>query len=88
MHGQDEARFFRFGFHFLPQSNNVRIHRARGGETVVAPHIFQQAIAAQGFARMAKKIFKQLEFLGGKIEFLAPARNLATLQITSTSPNE
>src|SRR6185503_534042 len=81
VHGEDEARLVRLGLNLLPQAHNVRVHGAGRGKAVVAPHILEQAIAAQGLARMAQKIFQQLEFLGGKIHGLAAARNLATLHI-------
>src|SRR5438477_884058 len=64
VHGENETRLLRLRFDFLPQADDVRIHRASRGKAVVAPHVLQQAIAAQGFAGMAQEILEQLEFLG------------------------
>src|ERR1700688_5100375 len=81
MNSQDETRLIRLGFNLLPQAHDVRIHGARGGKAVVAPHILEQAIAAQSLAGMAQKILEQLELLRRKIHRFAAARNLAAFQI-------
>jgi len=46
MHREDEARLLRLGFHFLPQADNMRIHRPRCREAIVAPYFLKQTIAA------------------------------------------
>src|SRR6266550_1704393 len=81
MHGQDETRLLGLGLDFLAQANDVRIHRARSGKTLVAPYFLEQTIAAERFPGMTQKVLKQIEFLGGKIERLTAARYLATAQI-------
>ncbi len=53
MHGENEARLFRFRFDFLPQADNVRIHRASRGKAVITPHLFEQTIATQRFAGLS-----------------------------------
>src|SRR5438270_1275801 len=81
MHGQDETRLLGLGLDFLAQANDVRIHRARGGKTLVAPYFLEQTIAAESFPGMTEKVLQQIEFLGGKIKRLTAARYLATTQI-------
>src|SRR5438876_3560946 len=81
VHCENEARFFRLGLDFLAQMDNMRINRAGSGKSVIAPDFLKQAISAQGFSLMAKKVFEQLEFLGRKIQLFSGARDLATAQI-------
>src|SRR5436190_21870681 len=81
MHGQDETRLLGPGLDFLAQANDVRVHRACSGKTLVAPYFLEQTIAAKSFPRMTQKVLKQIEFLRGKIKRLTAARYLATAQI-------
>src|SRR5579863_5593601 len=78
---QNESRFLRLGFDFLPKANNVRVHRARRGKAIVSPDILEQPIAAQGFSGMNQEIFQKLELFRRKIQRMTLARHLATAQI-------
>jgi hypothetical protein len=78
VHCENEARFFWLRLDFLSQVDDMRVNRAGSRKSVIAPDFLKQTIAAEGFALMAKKVFQQLEFLGGKIKLFAGARNLAT----------
>ena len=59
----------------------MRINRAGGGKTVIAPDFLKQAISAQSFPLVAKEVLQQLELLRREIQWFAAARDLATAQI-------
>jgi hypothetical protein len=58
VHRENEARLFWLGLDLLPQVDDVRINRARGGKTVIAPDFLKQAISAQGFPLVAKEVLQ------------------------------
>src|SRR5271167_3151679 len=78
---QNESRFLRLGFDLLPEPDNVRVHRTRGGKAIVSPDILQQPVATQGLSWMDEEILQKLELLGRKLQRMALPRYLATAQI-------
>src|SRR5512141_2871418 len=56
MDGKEILRLFGAGLELLPQVHDVRIHRARGRETLVAPHFVEQAFTAQRLAAVAEEV--------------------------------
>src|SRR5689334_10542655 len=58
---KEKSWLLRIGLEFLAQAHQVGVHCARGGITLIAPDLFEQAIAAEDLARMADEILQQLE---------------------------
>src|SRR5579863_6451687 len=81
MNSEEIARFLGNRFELLAQPDNMRIHRAGGGEILIAPNLVQKAIAAERLPGMRNKMPEQLKLLAGKVHALSAAQNLVTPQI-------
>src|ERR1700756_3034835 len=81
VHGQDELRILRFGLQFLPQTHNVGVYRTRSGKAIIAPHLFEQSAATDGFSGMRKKELERFKFFRGELQWLTLARHLTAAQI-------
>src|SRR5215831_2008230 len=61
--------------------DDVSIYSAGGRKGVVAPDFFEQSIAAESLARMAKEVLQKIELLGGKLHGLPGAGHLTSAQV-------
>ncbi len=68
MYGEEILRLLGIGFEFLAQTHQVRVDGARGWKVVVAPDVFEQAIAAEGFSGVRDEVLEQFELLRGDVE--------------------
>src|SRR5579863_5152450 len=76
VNGQEIARVRRIRFQLLPQTQNVIVHRARGGVILIAPDLVQELVARKHSSRRSREKLQQLELLRRQRHFLSALHRL------------
>jgi hypothetical protein len=59
--GKKIARLLRIGLQLLAEAHQMSVHGSSCGVTVIAPHFFQESVAAEYFTRMTYEVLKQFK---------------------------
>src|SRR6266704_6741117 len=81
VNGQNEPRLLGIRLQLLPEVNDVGVYRARVGVVLIAPHLIQQAVAAERFRGMGYEVNQQRELLRRELDARAGAPHLITADV-------